>query len=594
MKKNGITWRLTDLMKETDFDIFHKNIKLRLADCMNSILNLTPGIKDKAFKKAIMVFSKLLEESKRICWFAELYSDTHINQDKSSYFTGQVKEIEILVNDIELILTSWLMGLKIKGMKKLDDVNAKRLFKALPELKFFFENLQKKRKFTLSENTERIISRKDTYLKESLLELYEMLINDFRFEVRTTRTGKPKVINSEDELFVFIRSSNPDVRRSAYRSLLGEYKKNINKLYTIYQALVRDWDDNFKIRKYSSPISFRNFENFVEDETIKTLTKVCTENRFIYQEYFKLKARELKQKKLRRYDVYAPIKKKEKKYTFEESKRKVLEVFKEFDFSFYKNAKKIFDDNHIDSHPRKNKIAGAYCLNINSKFTPYILLNYTGTTGAMLTMAHELGHGVHALYSRKHSILVQDEPLPLAETASTFSEMLIFERLLDELNYKDEKKSMLFDRVAESFSTISRQNYFIKFELLAHNVIPEGISAEELSNIYLKTQFEQFGDSVSMTDEFKYEWAYLSHIFWSPFYCYAYNFGDLLSLALYSIYKEEGKKFITKFKKILTAGGSEKPSRLLNEIGININSEKFWQGSFQIIQDWVNSLKKVV
>ncbi|MCK4667731.1 M3 family oligoendopeptidase [Candidatus Dependentiae bacterium] len=593
MKKKGITWRLTDVMKESDFDIFHKNIKSRLQDCLSSISNLTPEIKEKDFKKEIALFSKLLEESKRVCWFAELYSDTHINQDRSSYFTGQVKEIEILVHDIELILTSWLMGLKIKGMKRLDDANAKRLFKVMPELKFFFENLKKKRKFTLSEKIERIISRKDTYLKEPLLELYEMLLNDFRFEVKTTRTGKPKVINSEDELFVFIRSPNPDVRRSAYKSLLGEYKKNINKLYTIYQSLVRDWNDNFKIRKYPSPISFRNFENFVEDETVKTLTKVCTENRFIYQEYFKLKARELKQKKLRRYDIYAPIKKKEKKYTFKESKRKVLEVFKEFDLGFYKNARKIFDDNHIDYHPRKHKISGAYSLSINSKFTPYILLNYTGTTGAMLTMAHELGHGVHAMYSKKHSILVQDEPLPLAETASTFSEMLMFERLLDEINDKDEKKSLLFDRVAESFSTISRQNYFIKFELLAHELIPKGISAEELSNIYLKTQLEQFGNSVSMTNEFKYEWPYLSHIFWSPFYCYAYNFGDLLSLALYSIYKEEGTKFVKKFTKILAAGGSEKPSILLNKIGININSEKFWQGSFQIIQSWVNLIREM-
>lgn len=302
------------------------------------------------------------------------------------------------------------------------------------------------------------------------------------------------------------------------------------------------------------------------------------------------KAKALGMKKLRRYDIYAPVGGKEHKYTFEESKKKVLEIFNEFTPGFHARAKLIFDEEHVDSHPRQGKRSGAFCSTTAPSITPYVLLNFNGTPNSLMTMAHELGHGIHSLYSNKLSTLVQSEPLPLAETASTFSEMLIFDRLLEEIKNPEEKKTLLFEKIGSSYATIIRQNYFVKFEVAAHDAIKKGTTAKGLCDIYSENLKEQFGSSIDISDEFRFEWSYIPHIFRTPFYCYAYNFGELLAMSLYSIYKSRGKSFIPKIEMILASGGSEKPSRLLKSIGIDINSKSFWNGSFSMIREWLKLL----
>jgi oligoendopeptidase F len=220
-------------------------------------------------------------------------------------------------------------------------------------------------------------------------------------------------------------------------------------------------------------------------------------------------------------------------------------------------------------------------------------MNYNSTLREVYTLAHELGHAIHSLYANKHFPSSQHANLPLSETASTFGEMILFEKLF--ANEKDVKikKSMLWEKMSDAYATILRQNYFVLFEIKAHEIVGKGATMEELNKLYLSNLREQFGNSVKVEGVFQYEWMYISHIFESPFYCYAYNFGELLSLALWSRYKAEGAGFIPKLEKILETGGSQDPTQILSEVGVDVTSAEFWMGGFDIISGWQKQLEEL-
>ncbi len=593
MEKQDIRWDLNDILNADDFDRNHKDLIQMIKKASANFYKLFPDMSEKEFKGFLRSYEKLLEKYSRLGNFAFLYGATHINDNKTFYYRAKASEISNLYNDYALNVTHFLMGENVKGVKRLDKKNAKRLFAIIPQLEYFFKHLQEAKKYTLSFQEERIIARKNTNLKSPLLQLYSMITNDFKYHFKP-KGKKTRIIKTLGELTLNVRSSDPEMRKATYKALFKPYKENINKIFAIYQAISKDWDDNVILKKYSCPISIRNFSNDIDDKTVGTLMEVCSNNKQIFQKYFKLKAKVLKVKKLSRYDIYAPVGHHTKKYTLKEAKKKVLNVFDDFASGFCNGGKSIFDANHVDSNPRENKRSGAFCATVSTKVTPYVLLNFNGNADALMTMAHELGHGIHSLYSNKLSLLVSHSPLPLAETASTFSEMLMFDRLLSEIKDKKEKITLLFEKLGSSYATIMRQNYFVKFEIAAHNLLQKGATAEDLCKIYMENLKEQFGNSITIPSEFRYEWSYIPHIFNTPFYCYAYNFGELLSMALYSLYKEKGRSFIPKIEKILSSGSSVKPDELLKEVGIDINSKRFWQGSFKIIENWLDQVEELL
>ena len=196
------------------------------------------------------------------------------------------------------------------------------------------------------------------------------------------------------------------------------------------------------------------------------------------------------------------------------------------------------------------------------------------------------------MYAADHSISVQSAPLPLAETASTLCEMIVFDKLFEEAESDDVRKAMLAGKIDDAYGTIMRQAYFVIFEKKAHEAIAKGTTPEELSELYFSTLEEQFGDSLELDPVFKNEWAYIPHMVHTPFYCYAYSFGDLLSLALYGMYKEQGEEFVPKIERILAHGGSEDPQKILEEVGIDMCSKEFWQKSFDVIAEMQDRLEQ--
>jgi oligoendopeptidase F len=237
-------------------------------------------------------------------------------------------------------------------------------------------------------------------------------------------------------------------------------------------------------------------------------------------------------------------------------------------------------------------MGGAFCYSVHPKQTPYVLVNFTGEARDVSTLAHELGHAVHAMLAERHPVLTFHSALPLAETASIFGEQLLSDSLLAQERDHRTKISLLLGQLDDTYATIMRQAFFVQFEREAHRQIHKGSTIDELAEIYLTLLREQFGQAVKVGEEFRWEWLTIPHIYASPFYCYSYSFGNLLVLSLFQQYKKEGQAFIPKYLELLAGGGSASPQRLLTPLGVDVSSRKFWQGGFTRIQALLDELEQ--
>jgi oligoendopeptidase F len=441
----------------------------------------------------------------------------------------------------------------------------------------------------LSESEEKVINLKDVNGVEALVTVYEMLTNGFTFKVEID--GEVKELN-RSELMVYARDPRPDVREAIYQELYRVYGEQSSVLGQIYQHVARDWvSEQLSLRGYAQPIAVRNLRNDIPDAVVDTLLKVCQKNASVYQRYFRLKAGWLGLDKLRRYDIYAPLRASDKTYPFDTAAGMVLDSLGGFSPLLAKHARRVIADDHLDSEIRDRKHSGAFCASVLPGVTPWVLINYNGKVNDVSTLAHELGHAVHGLMAAEHSVLTFHSSLPLAETASVFSEMLLLERLLEEESDAAVRRDILARFVDDTYATVMRQAYFVLFEREAHALIEEGQATSYLAERYLANLEEQFGDAVDLSDEFRWEWVSIPHIYSTPFYCYAYSFGQLMVLALYQQYRTIGRDFVPRYLRILAYGGSRSPAEILSEAGIDTTAESFWQGGFDMIAEMIQELE---
>jgi oligoendopeptidase F len=526
---------------------------------------------EKKFKEIIDSGEKLSNKLSRLGGLPSLMLTIETKNQQARLMETRISDLSLKMSEETIKFSHWMKGL---GKDSLDTKNAKRLFKSIPDLEYSLNYSRKGAKYTLKQNEEKIIMNKDTNLGSAVDDLRELIQTDIKYKI-----GE-KEIKTQAELMNYVYSKRSKERKQAYEQLLTKQKEHIDKFFVIYQSVVKDWTYEAKLRKYDSSISVRNFANEIDGEVIKILMKVVEKNKNIFQKYFKAKAKKMGVKKLDRTDLYAPIEEKETIMNYEDGVKLVLSAFGEFSPSFAKAAKQIIDSKHVDVYPKEGKRNGAFCATLNNKIDPYVMLNYTGKLRDISTLAHELGHGVHSIYASGHYSSVQSANLPLAETASTLAELLVFEKI---------KKGMLWQKMGDLYATILRQTYFTMFEIEAHEAIKKGITEKELSTMWLNNLKSQFGEAVDVPDMFRHEWSYVGHIFSTPFYCYAYSFGQLLALSLYGKYKKD-KGFLKNIEVILKAGGSKNPEQLLKEQGVNIKDEKFWQEGFDIISEWIKKL----
>ena len=593
VNKEAINWDLTQIVAKDQFESLYQEIETSIIEFSRFKSLLSPKITVDDFQKILQSDNQISKNFSKISAFVSLQLATNIKNAEARTLQSKLDSLSIKINDATLFFSHWLKGLESKdqGTEILDDVNAKRLFDESNQYKFTLNYVRSKAKHSLSEKEEKIIHRKDTTGIEVVTELYTMITNDYEYNFHV-EGQEPIKIKNQQELLKHVHSNDPKEREAAYTALFTPYKQHKDKMFMIYSAVARDWAEESKLRNYEESIDMRNSANKIDRAAINTLLQVCRNNKELFQNFFKIKAQKLGLDKLRRYDLYAPLNSKQSTHTFAEAKKIVFDSFNSFWPDFEEKAKSIIDNGHLDSHPKEDKRGGAFCMSINENVAPYVMTNFDGTNRAISTLAHELGHAVHDLHTNHLPFSVSHAPLPLCETASTFAEMVVFEALLTAAASSEEKQALLMEKIASSYATIIRQNYFILFEIEAHKLLQNGASQQDLNDAYFKLLEEQFGDSVELNGDFAYEWSYIPHIFHSPFYCYAYNFGELLSLSLYATYKKEGAEiFLPKLETLLKAGGSEDPAKILQSIGIDITDEKFWQGGFTIIEDWVSQLE---
>ncbi len=461
----------------------------------------------------------------------------------------------------------------------------------LADYRHFLLELRRLSPYTLDEKSEQIINIKDDNGIGAVMTLYSMLTNRLEFTLEVD--GETKRL-TRDALAGYAHSTQPALRAAAYRELYRVFADEATILGQIYVNVVRDWhEEAVGLRGYPSAIAVRNTDNDIPDRAVDVLLEVARANAPVFQRYFRLKAGWLGLDRLRRYDIYAPLASSERKIPYEEAVRSVLETFGEFDARIAGLAERVLAENHLDGEIRKGKRAGAFCATVLPRLTPWVLVNYTGRVRDVATLAHELGHAVHSMLAEDHSILTQHASLPLAETASVFAEMLITDRLLREEPDPLARRDLLASAVDDVYATVLRQSYFVLYELEAHQAILAGRSLEDLNEIYLAYLAEQFGDSVLVAPEFRYEWLSIPHIYQTPFYCYAYSFGQLLVLALYRRYQEQGAAFKPGYLKLLGYGGSARPEAILAEVGIDMTDRRFWQGGFDLVRQRIDELEAI-
>ena len=512
-------------------------------------------------------------------WF---YADTR-NQAALTFRNRERQATTDAANRI-MFFTLWWRGLA--------DEEARQLLPPGPgeaDYRFYLEDMRRFKPHTLDERSEQIINIKDDNGISAVLTLYSMLTNRLEFTLEVD--GETKKL-TRDALMGYAFSPRADLRAALYKELSSVYAAEATIFGQIYANRVRDWhSEHVVLRGYASPITVRNTENDVPGRAVEVLLETTRQNVHLFQRYFRLKAGWLGMDRLRRYDIYAPLAASDRTIPYEEAVRTVLDTFGDFHPTFAALAERVFAENHMDGEIRKGKRGRAFCSTVLPRLTPWVLVNYTGRVRDVATLAHELGHAVHSMLAEGHSILTQHASLPLAETASVFGEMLITDRLLREERDPLARRELLAAAVDDVYATVLRQAYFVLFELDAHRAVLAGRSIEDLHDLYMQKLVEQFGDSVDIAPEFRYEWLNIPHIFQTPFYCYAYSFGQLLVLALYRRYQDEGEAFKPGYLKLLSYGGSARPAAILSEVGIDMTDRSFWQGGFDLLQERIDELE---
>jgi len=579
-------WKLNELFASfTDPAInqAYQDLEARVEKFVSQREALTPDISSEKFLQLARELEEMNKLGYRLYGFASLSFAANTQDQTAQINIARFQQFEAEMENRTMFFSLW--------WKALDDQNAARLLDASGDYRYWLEQMRNFKPYTLTEPEEKIINIKNVTGRSAHDMLYDSITNRYVFKVEVN--GETKEL-TRGELMALVRTADPDLRARAYQELYRVYGEDAPILGQIYQSIVRDWkNENVTLRGFASPISVRNTINDLPDEVIDTLLEVARKNISIFHRFFRLKAQKLGVEKLRRYDVYAPLAESDKRYSFQEGADLTFEAFERFDPKFAHLAKRVFDQSHVDSEVRKGKMGGAFCSTLGPDLTPWVMLNYQGKSDDVSTMAHELGHAIHSMMAEEHSLFTQHACLPLAETASTFGEMTLTDLMLERETDEGVKQDILFGSFDDAFATIIRQIYFALFEREAHGMVANNASVDELNAAYLANLKEEFGDSVEVSDEFKYEWVSIPHIYGTPFYVYAYAFGQLLVFALYKRYKEEGESFKPKYMRILSAGGSLAPIALLAESGLDVTKPEFWQGGFDVIDGMVKRLENL-
>ncbi len=577
-------WTLTALLEAPSGEPLERalnEIETRTANFETARAKLKAEMDQEEFLDRVHEYDALSRALRATGYYAELWFSEDTQNQTALAFKTKIEQLGTQVANRVLFFSLW--------WKEVDDANAARLMRNAGDYTYFLESERMFKPHTLSEAEEQLINIKDVNGMGGLLNVYDMFTNRYVFNL--TINGEEKKL-TYGEITMYSRHPDPEIRAAVYKEVFRVYGQDGNILAQIYASRVNDWkSEQVDLRKFKTPIAARNLGNDIPDAAVDTMLEVCKKNAMVFQRYFKLKAKWLSLNPMRRSDVYAPLAAVDTDFSWEQATTLVLDSFEKFSPRLATEARTVFEAGHVDSEVRPGKRAGAFCASVLPEMAPFVQINYSGKARDVSTLAHELGHAIHARLSHEHSVLTFHSALPLAETASVFAEMILNERMLHDTNDPAVKRDILARMVDDAYATVMRQAFFALFEKTAHEAFANNATADEVRELYWENMKTQFGDALEIQEDFKWEWVVIHHFYHVPFYVYAYSFGQLLTLALYRRYRAQGEAFKPNYFKILAYGGSASPKHILEEAGIDITSAEFWQGGFDVIGEWIDQLE---
>jgi len=471
----------------------------------------------------------------------------------------------------------------------LDDERVEALLKAdgLDTARHHLRTARRYRPHLLTEPEEKLMSEKAVTGRDAWTRLFSELTS----AVEVDLDGETVAL---DIALAKLMSPDRELRARVQQSVTDALKPTLRQRAFVFNTLMADKTTDDRLRRYPTWISSRNLANEASDESVQALVDAVRGAYDIPQRWYRLKARLLGIERLKDYDRMASVAGADETFEWEEARQIVLDSFGDFSPLLADTARQFFDESWIDAPPRPGKRGGAFCSYAVPSVHPYVMLNYTARRRDVLTLAHELGHGLHAALARPRGIFEHHTPLTLSETASVFGETLVFRRLLDEAATPESRLTLLAENVEGSIATVFRQVAMNRFEELAHTARRgEGeLSLDRLGELWTESQEEMLGDSVEVTDNYRSWWSYVPHFIGTPGYVYAYSYGQLLALSVYGRYLEEGESFVPRYVELLSAGGSRSPEELAAIAGLDLADPGFWNRGIELVRGQLDAAEE--
>lgn len=588
----GIRWDLSDLFSAHD----DPRIEAMLNSCRDRAKDFSrrfrgkisgpEGLTAKELQEGLKELEEIEEAlSRGASYSGLLYAADSLRpeyQDLEQKVEQRVTEVRNLLLFFEL---EWL---------ELNDEAADRLISdpALQEYSHYLKSLRRFRPHRLSEPEEKIINEKDNTGRNAFGRLFSEITSALTFSLERAEKKEELTLS---EILALLHEPDRELRRRAMETLFQGLSHHGQVPAFVYDTLLQDHLTMDRLRRYPNPMMERHLVNEIDAEAVSRMMQATEANYGIAHDYFQLKARLLKLSRLALYDQYAPVGKEIAPFPFRQGQEVIMEAFEAFSPIFREIASEFFAKNWIDAEIRKGKRGGAFCASPSPQLHPYILCNYTDNLRDVMTVAHELGHGLHGYLSRKQSFLNYDTPLTTAETASVFGEMLVFDYLVERQADPQVQIALIAGKIEDAFATVFRQNVLTRFEEAVFSKRSAGrLTPQLIGEIWMEANRPYYGDAVETPELYHWGWSYIPHFIHSRFYCYSYVFGQLLVMALYRMYREQGKSFVPKYLALLEAGGSDSPEALLKPLGVDIHDPKFWQKGFDEIRGLVKRFEGLV
>jgi len=577
-------WNLNELYAAPDAPSIQADLQwaeTEAKDFNTSYAGTLTAIDGATFGQAIARFEAIVERLNKVVSYAQLVFAGDMSDPDRGRFLQTMQERYNTIYAEMLFFTLEINRIEDDVLEaKLADPVAAKYRPWLRDSRVF-------RPYQLSDDLEKLLHDKSVTGAASWVRLFDQTMAELRFPVDGKNLTLADTLNLLD-------NNDSEVRRTGAKALGRVFGENIEVFSLITNTLAKDKEIEDKWRGYPHPVSERNLSNKVEDEVVEALVGTIRDAYAdLAHRYYAQKAKWFGQDQLDYWDRNAPLPGEDgRTYTWDEGREIVLGAFARFDPRIADIAGTFFENGWIDAATRPGKDSGAFCHPTVPSAHPYVLLNFYGRPRDVATLAHELGHGVHQVLAADQGSLLSDTPLTLAETASVFGEMLVFRALLDDQSDRGQRRRLLAKKVEDMLNTVVRQTAFHEFERRIHQERRAGeLSATRLGEIWLEVQGESLGPALRFDDEYRHFWAYIPHFVHSPFYVYAYAFGDCLVNSLYQVYSEGHAGFEGKFIEMLRAGGTLRHRDLLRPFGLDAGDPTFWRRGIDNIVGLIDELE---